>query len=288
MPDWLLKFVHRSSIIVHRISTIEYRSPVRLILFWPFTDRAMADDDFLNLFDLFVKWPLRLGKEGPFIVRFLEEIGARTVVDAGAGSGRHAAYLAGKGYEVTATDAAPCMIEETARHAREEGVSIGTALCDFADLPEHVRPPVDAVICLGNSLSMCADRASVSRSIEAFASILHPGSLLLLHVLNYEGLRKMDKRVSRPTRLPDGDLVVKVFDLEPEATRVNFIRMTESKPGAWKSAHRWAPLLPLSLGDLGPLLEAKGFAAPQAFGSADGSPYDPDLSYDLFLKTTRG
>jgi len=247
----------------------------------------MADEEFLTLFDLFVKWPLRLGKEGPFIEGFLSEAGARRVLDAGAGSGRHASWLAKKGYEVIASDLAECMVEETRRHASEEGVALETLACSFESLPEQLTHPVDAVLCLGNSLSMLPDREGVRRSVEAFARILRPGGLLVAHVLNYRGLRKKGKRVSRPTRVPGGDLLLKIFDLEPEATRVNLVRLTEERPGSWRSIHRWAPLLPLSLEELVDTFSGAGFEEPRSFGSADGTPYEADSSYDLFLIAVR-
>lgn len=247
----------------------------------------MASDEFLNLFDMFVKWPQRLGKEGPFVERLLEEVKARRIVDAGAGSGRHAVYLAGKGYEVVASDAAECMVDETRRHAEQEGVTVSALVCSFEDVPDHVAEPVDAVLCLGNSLSMLPDPAAVERALRAFARVLRPGGLLVAHILNYGGLRARNKRISRPTALPDGALLLKVFDLDPGAARVNFIRLWEDGPGTWKSEHRFAPLLDLSREDLASLLEDAGFGCGEFFGSADGTPYHPVDSHDLFVKAIR-
>ncbi len=247
----------------------------------------MFDDRFMMLFDEFVSWPLRLGKEGPFVETILEEAGARKVVDAGAGSGRHAVYLARKGYNVFATDIASCMVDETRRHAEDQGADLEVLHCSFEAIPEHVTAPQDAVICLGNSLCMLPDAPSVSRALEGFFKILRPGGVLLLHALNYRGLRARDKRVSRPTVLEDGGLLVKFFDLEPEATRVNFIRLMPRDAGTWKSEHNWAPLLPLSREDFEAMLGKAGFGGFQAFGAADGRAYEPDASYDLFLKAVR-
>ncbi|MHC5035758.1 MAG: class I SAM-dependent methyltransferase [Planctomycetota bacterium] len=244
----------------------------------------MADDAFLKYFDRFVKWPARLGKEGPFIEGILQEAGAKRVVDAGAGTGRHAGYLAQRGYEVIAADIAECMVEETNRYAGELGVSLTAVQCGFEDLPAHIDEPVDAVICLGNSLSMLPDREAVLRACRGFASVLNPAGVCLVHVLNYRGLRLKNKRVSRPTVLEDGGLLIKIFDLEPEATRVNLVRLAEREPGVWSTDHQWAPLLPLSREELTGVMEESGFCGFHAFGSADGTPYEPDGSWDLFLR----
>ncbi|MHC4779800.1 MAG: class I SAM-dependent methyltransferase [Planctomycetota bacterium] len=247
----------------------------------------MSNEKFLTFFDRFVKWPLRLKKEGPFVTDYLEQGGAKTVVDAGAGTGRHAAYLALKGYRVTATDLAPTMIEETARYAAQVGAELETIQCGFEELADRVEGERDAVICLGNSICMLPDLNAVERAVAAFAGVLKPGGLLLMHLLNYVGLRGRNKRISRPTPLEGGGVLVKFFDLEPGATRVNFLSLTEPEPGKWKSEHQFAPLLPLSRGEMESVLTRCGFSELQAFGGADGSAYETETSYDLFLRGTR-
>jgi SAM-dependent methyltransferase len=244
----------------------------------------MSEAEFLDLFDRFVKWPQRLKREGAFLSGFLEKAGAKSIVDAGAGTGRHAAYLAKLGYEVTAADVAPSMVEEMRRHAEEVGAEVRAVQCSFSEVGEHVGRPQDAVLCLGNSLAMLPDLDSVRDSVGAFASILRPGGVAILHVLNYVGLRAMNKRISRPTPLGDGSLLVKFFDLEPEATRVNFIHLTRSDDGSWRSGHRFAPLNPLSREEMESVLKEKEFTDIEFFGGADGSAYDPAHSYDLFVK----
>jgi 2-polyprenyl-3-methyl-5-hydroxy-6-metoxy-1,4-benzoquinol methylase len=114
----------------------------------------MSDDRFLSLFDSFVQWPARLSKEGPFLEKILREAGATRVLDAGAGSGRHAAWLAKRGFEVWAADLAESMVEETRRHAASEGVKVQAVRSSFEEVSAKVPGPMDAVICVGNSLCM--------------------------------------------------------------------------------------------------------------------------------------
>ncbi|MCU0723780.1 MAG: class I SAM-dependent methyltransferase [Planctomycetes bacterium] len=248
----------------------------------------MNEDRFLELFDRFVQWPARLAKEGPFLEKLLRQAGAEKVLDAGAGTGRHAAWLARKGFQVWAADAAESMVRETRKHAQEEGVAVEAVQCAFEDVPSRLPAPVDAVLCIGNSLCMLPDAGAVRRALGAFARVLRPGGALILHALNYRGLRATGKRVSRPAPLPGGGLVLKVFDLDPGAVRVNLIHMEEKKPGAWTADHAWAPLLPLLREDLEAALAGEGFGELAAFGDADGRPFEPDRSYDLFLTAKRG
>ena len=243
----------------------------------------MARDDFLELFDLFVNWPARIAKEGPFVEKILRESGARTVLDAGCGPGHHSVYLARKGFEVFAEDNASCMIEETGRQAMKAGVAVKVLTCSFEDIRTQISGQMDAVLVLGNSLCMVEDRPAASRALESFAAALKQGGLLLVHCLNYDGLRRMGKRVSRPNQVDGVALVLKFFDLEPGATRVNIVRMSPEKPGLWKSEHSFADLLDLSKQDVIDLAAAAGFSGFKHFGSAGGEEFNPEKSYDLFL-----
>lgn len=50
------------------------------------------------------------------------------------GEGRNAVYLAKKGFSVTAWDYAQSGLDKTEKLAKEQGVSVETALCDLADV----------------------------------------------------------------------------------------------------------------------------------------------------------
>jgi SAM-dependent methyltransferase len=108
--------------------------------------------------------------------------GRRTVVDAGCGTGRHAAFLAERGFDVTGIDTSEAMIE-VARSRTDK------ATFEVADLLSW-RPsaPVDAVLCRGvfNDITEDVDRR---RGLHSLWEMLRPGGLLIFSVREIEKAR---------------------------------------------------------------------------------------------------
>ncbi len=69
------------------------------------------------------------GREDPFVRRSLEYIpeGAR-ILEIGAGQGRNSLYLAGKGFNITATDISETGIAKIREKAKEADIQINTAI----------------------------------------------------------------------------------------------------------------------------------------------------------------
>ena len=63
------------------------------------TSESFAIPSLLN-YDSAVDWRARLAREGPFLLAALAEAPSRRVVDLGSGTGEHARWLAGQGFEV--------------------------------------------------------------------------------------------------------------------------------------------------------------------------------------------
>ena len=77
-------------------------------------------------------------KPTPFLVELTAELPRGRVLDLGAGEGRHAVWLALRGWQVTAVDQSRVALGKAERWARSEGVEID-AVC--ADVLEYAAPP---------------------------------------------------------------------------------------------------------------------------------------------------
>jgi glycine/sarcosine N-methyltransferase/sarcosine/dimethylglycine N-methyltransferase len=240
----------------------------------------MADGAFAESFGLYINWPLRLKKEIPFLRRILDKAHAYTVLDAGAGAGRHAVALALEGYAVSGFDLDQGLVDEARAHARETGQDVEFFTASFTDIPH--RPPCGAILCIGNSLCMLPDQDAFKVSVASMASVLAPGGVLVAHVLNYRALRRHAKRFGPPRTLPDGRVVLKMFDLTPGALTVNIVILTPEKD-RWKLHHTHQSLLDLDHAAFEQAFESAGLTLDQTFGSTDGSPFDPESSFDFFV-----
>ena len=108
--------------------------------------------------------------------------GRKRVVDVGCGTGRHAAFLAERGFQVIGIDSS----EEMLAVARERAPEVQFEQADLFDW--RPAPLVDGVLCRGVLNDLVADDER-TRAIDALHEMLAPGGLLVLSVREIEQTR---------------------------------------------------------------------------------------------------
>lgn len=157
---------------------------------------------------------------GPAAATVAEALAARGVpagsslLDAGCGSGRHAAELARLGYRVTGVDASAELIEVARAAAR---------WCRFevADLRTWRPPqPFDAALCRGVLNDLIADEDRTA-AVAALRRALRPGGVLVADVRDWEPTAARyaeDPIVERRADTPRGPVAFTSHTtLEPDA-----------------------------------------------------------------------
>jgi SAM-dependent methyltransferase len=120
------------------------------------------------------------------------------VLDCAAGTGTLAVGLALAGFDVTASDASPEMVERTRALAQARGVDVRAEVRQWADLRGG---PYDAVLCVGNSLTHAQGRRGRRLALTAMKRVLRPGGLLVLTSRNWEKLRAQPPSMEVAERL---------------------------------------------------------------------------------------
>jgi SAM-dependent methyltransferase len=230
-------------------------------------------------YDLFADWPRRLAHEGPFYQRLFASTGARRVLDAACGTGRHLILFSQWGREVTGSDANPEMIDRARAAAVEAEARIDFFVARFAELPEHVARPFDLVVCVGNALSMVPEE-EVEASVKGLAAAVRPGGVLVLQVLNaqrygagtiFSPLRSRE-REGRPV------LFQKIYVPREGELEVHFLIIERGQDGAWRTgvdSNRIANRPPERLRSL---LGQVGFNRLDEFGGYAGEPFGPEAT----------
>ncbi len=149
-------------------------------------------------YDLMVSWEQRLAREQEFFRRLFSEAGVRRVLDAACGTGMHAVSFARAGWDCTAADLSPVMVEEARENARRAGVQVRFEAAGFGELSGRVGGGFDAVTCLGNSLPHLLDDASLRACFGDFADLLAPGGILVIQNRNYDRLLRERQRFMPP------------------------------------------------------------------------------------------
>jgi SAM-dependent methyltransferase len=145
--------------------------------------------DLTDVYEAMIDWPKRLAHEEPFYRRLFAEHGVQRVVDTACGTGRHAAMFHSWGLRVEGADVSPGMIDR-ARANFGEPARLGWVVRGF-DAPLAPPEPFDAAVCVGNSLPLAPDTATIERAIGQMLAALRRGGLLIVQALNL-------------WRLPDG------------------------------------------------------------------------------------
>ena len=168
--------------------------------------------EMAGLYDLFVDWDGRLGREMPGITKRLE--GARRVLDAGCGTGRHLKALLDAGFDAVGADVSEDMLAKardwTGRPERLFCWRIG----DEPGKDLRDAGPFDAIVCLGNTWSLITAEEDVAHGARTMRDLLRPGGLLLV------GLKALEVRRG-------GNAYMPLLRREHEGEPVYFIRFVD-------------------------------------------------------------
>ncbi|MCF7530730.1 class I SAM-dependent methyltransferase [Pseudomonas petrae] len=144
--------------------------------------------DFVERWDELIDWDKRAAGEGSFFYDLLRQAGAWRVLDVATGSGFHAAQLHNAGFDVTACDGSPTMVDRARRNFDRLGVGVPVHRYDWQALDPRVLGKFDAVLCLGSSLCHLFDREARIAVLKRFRQMLKPGGILLVDQRNFEAI----------------------------------------------------------------------------------------------------
>jgi glycine/sarcosine N-methyltransferase len=233
-----------------------------------FYDALAPDYDLMTAFDD------RFAKERPWFEAIVSKFGIRSALDAGCGTGFHSILLSRLGVAVWGVDASPAMIERARENARRLGsaVTLHTGRFDeISGVPSGSIGPCDAVFCLGNSLPHLLTDDDLTAALSEFRSVLRPGGVLVLQLLNYEKLLSERKEVLGK-REAGGTTFERRYAYRGETVTFTLLRGAESES---------VTLRPLTRELLGNALARAGMEKVEVFGNLAMGAFDPAVSSDL-------
>jgi len=243
-------------------------------------------DDLTDVYEAMIDWPKRLAHEGPFYRRLFDRAGVGSVVDVACGTGRHAAMFHSWGLRVEGADISPNMIDRARTRFREpQGLS--WAVRGF-DEPIPAATPFDAALCVGNSLALAADVATVERAIQAMLAAVRRGGIAVVHLLNLWRLPDgpcVWQKCQRIT-LSEGEFLV-IKGVHRCGSRGYVDLMVTPLPEAKGMQTDSVPLLVLEAEELERMARQAGAARVRCFGGYSKEPYDRERSIDLILVAER-
>ncbi|HOW69325.1 MAG TPA: class I SAM-dependent methyltransferase [Phycisphaerae bacterium] len=236
-----------------------------------------------DLYDALIDWPKRLAYEAPFYRRWFERVGARRVLDAACGTGRHAALFHSWGLEVEGADLSGGMIAYCRRtHGQPTGLS--WTVRSFAE-----RGPVgrfDVAVCAGNSLPLADDREVMERAVAALVASVRPGGICIIHVLNLWRFAEGPTTWQKSMRVRDdhGDrILLKGLHRVGARAFIDFGELRLEADGRMVSRFDVSSFAGLEAEDLAAMADQSGASPLYRFGSYEETSYQRETSPDLIL-----
>jgi SAM-dependent methyltransferase len=151
-----------------------------------------------------IAWETRIAREAPFLLSLLDRAPERSVLDVGCGTGEHVAFFAGADARAVGLDRSEAMVWAAKTHedAGKGRFVLGDAL--EARVAIGDTPSFGLVICLGNMLPHVLEDVDLARFVASLYDVIRPGGLLLIQLLNYEGILATGMR-HLPVNLRPGD-----------------------------------------------------------------------------------
>ncbi len=188
--------------------------------------------------------------------------GAR-VLDCACGTGTLAVGLALRGFDVTASDASPAMVERTRELAAERGVPLVVATRAWADLGGE---SFALVLCVGNSLTHAGGKAGRRTALDGMRRVLRDGGRLAITSRNWERPQAGgDETVERSGRRA----AVRRIWHGGEPPRLQILVTLDDGSTYGEELSYW----PFTLGELDEDLRATGFEPEASTWTADAERY---------------
>jgi glycine/sarcosine N-methyltransferase len=263
-------------------------------------------DNFADVYEAMIDWPKRLAHEGPFYRRLFERAGVRRVIDVACGTGHHAAMFHSWGLQVEGADLSPAMIDR-ARGSFGQSQNLQWTVRGF-DQPITTAEPFDAAVCVGNSLALAPDVATVERAIHQMLAAVRDRGAIVVQVLNLWRLDDGPCLWQKCQRTTLVDLPQKAEPVFADAGR-HAVERLPKPPGdllILKGVHRCGnrgyvelivtdlsgtttmqnestPFLGLEATDLERMARLAGAKTVALFGGYQDQPYDRSKSVDLLM-----
>ncbi len=236
-------------------------------------------DELGEKYDSFVDWDRRLNAEIPFLKKLLIMNKAKKVLDVGCATGMHAIGLSKLGFDVFGMDDSDRLIKKAKKNALLEKEYVTFNQLTMLDIAKHPAKPFDAVMMLGNIISMLEDKNQALDFFKDAKTVLKVGGVLIIQTLNYRLMSRSQKRFELIKSNDENMLFIKAFDLNKDDPNLSILML--ERAGEWKMTEVTDKIMAFRKEDLVRFASRSKYSSISMYGELDGSPFRPDSSTHL-------
>jgi glycine/sarcosine N-methyltransferase len=203
--------------------------------------------------------------------------------DLGCGVGLDSLALAINGHNVTSFDISPKMIEETKRNAIKYNVDIAAYVHSYQSIPKKFNQKFNSAISVGNTIAH-VDSKQLNAAIKKMYALLLPGGKLFLHILNYQLIKKENKRINNIASR-DGKIIIRFYDFRKDDLDFNILSFQQNSPKDFRLVT--TKHYPHTKSEIHFHLKEAGFGKIKFMKNFAGEIFTANNSKDMFIEAVR-
>lgn len=203
--------------------------------------------------------------------------------DLGCGIGLDSIALAMNRHDVTAFDISPKMIDETNKNADKYNVKINARNFSLDSIPTAYNGNFQNVVCVGNTIAHL-NASQFANAVKKFHRLLKPGGKIFLHILNYDLIKKQNKRINNAA-VRDGMVIIRFYDFFNDHLNFNILSFGLDKPKDFRLVT--TKHFTHSKKEITSLLQSAGFGKIKVYGDFGKNSFRPADSKDLFISALK-
>jgi len=150
---------------------------------------------------LFADWAATTREQAQLLEEIFQKYGfdkSASVLDCACGIGTQAIGLAALGFDVTASDFSEKELQEAARRAAEQSVTLSLAHADFRALEKVFSDTFDIVICMDNALPHMLSAGDLKMAVQSIMRRTADGGMFVASIRDYDAMLQEKPPYSPP------------------------------------------------------------------------------------------
>ncbi len=237
-------------------------------------------NDLAEIYEAMVDWNKRLSNEEPFYRQLFASVDVKRVLDVACGVGHHAARFHAWGHDVEAADISSVMLARAKARAGEPAGLKWVQRSYDRSAGENV---FDVAICVGNSLALADDEATMDRAVGAMLSAVRPGGAVVVHVLNIWRLADGPCAWQKCGRMKFAGRDVLVLKGVHRCGDRAYVEVIMMDPEGAVLKNESPRLLGVEAGQLGEMARRHGAGEIELYGGYKSQAYDRASSEDIIV-----